>query len=123
MTLTSVTTRIASACLVQRINAFKRLVFSCSIPVIRQLGLVHRRPFKNQTLCSPWQFTLEHSNRVDTNESSVLAVDGMEVGWIMFEVKHSDHDPVEFGYSWHVPPLPGESTRSEERRVGEECRS
>ncbi len=79
-------------------------------PIFQQFRLVHRRPFKNQTLCSPWQLTLEYSNRVDTNEGSVPTVDGVEVRWIMIEVKHSDHDPVEFGYSWHVLPLPREST-------------
>lgn len=70
-------------------------------PVVQQLGLMQGSPFHGQCQGAGRETAVKEANRGDPDLGFRAAVGGVEVGWVVIEEVHPNHDPKESGDFGH----------------------
>ena len=66
------------------------------LPVGDEFIPVHRSPFNYERLSFRGEPSVKNPKRPDHNLRFILAIFGVEMGWIVVVKKHFDPNPVEF---------------------------
>jgi len=77
----------------------QRSFFSCKIPVLTQLRLVHGCPFEYHGLHPARQLSFQNLDWVNSNDRLILRIGGMEMGRFMFSIENADNDAEKLRYS------------------------
>jgi len=81
--------------LLQRRYGPQELLRPSAFPILLQFGHVRLPPLLHVTERTMRQAAPEHGSVSNAHRSLVLAVAGMEMGWIVIVEEHTDHDPEE----------------------------